>query len=53
MDKERFERMAKMMEGCCKDEESMANCCTMMRKMMRCGQGKETQEKKKDTRETE
>ena len=53
MDKERFEKMAEMMKGCCKDEESMANCCAMMRKMMRCGQGKEAEEKKKETGEAE
>jgi hypothetical protein len=53
MDKKKFERMAEMMKDCCKDEESMANCCTMMRKMMQCGQGKKAEEKKKDTGETE
>jgi len=53
MDKERFEKMVEMMKGCCKDEESMANCCGMMRKMMRCGGGKEAEGKKKNTGETE
>ena len=53
MNKEKFEKMAEMMKGCCKDEESMANCCAMMRKMMRFDQGKEAEEKKKDTGETE
>ena len=48
MDKEKFEKMAEMMKGCCKDEESM-NCWAMMRKMMRCGQGMEAEEKKKGT----
>jgi hypothetical protein len=54
MDKEKFEKMAEIMKGCCKDEESMANCCAMMRKMMRYGEAKEEAAgKKKDTGETE
>jgi hypothetical protein len=52
MDKKKFEKMVEMMKGCCKDEESM-NCWAMMRKMMRCGQGMEAEEKKKDAGETE
>ena len=53
MDKEKFEKMVEMMKGFCKDEKGMANCCSMMTKMMRYGEGKETAEKKKkDTEET-
>jgi len=47
MDKEKFEKMAEMMKGCCTDEKGMANCCAMMKKMMQYGEGKEA-EKKKD-----
>ena len=46
MDKEKFEKMAEMMKGCCSDEEGLAGCCSMMRKMMGFGEGKETAEKK-------
>ncbi len=54
MDKEKFEKMAEMMKSCCcKDEEGMANCCAMMRKMMRYGEGKEAGKKKKDAGKTE
>jgi flagellar biosynthesis regulator FlbT len=53
MDKEKFEKMVEMMKGCCKDEESMANCCSMMKKMMQCGEGQEAGKKEKDTGETE
>jgi len=53
MDKKKFERMAEMMKSCCKDEESMANCCAMMRKMMRFVEGKVTEEEKKETGEAE
>jgi hypothetical protein len=44
--------MVEMVKGCCTDEEGMANCCSMMRKMMRHGEGEETEKKKKDTEET-
>jgi len=53
MDKEKFEKMIEMMKGCCTDEGGMANCCSMMRKMMRYGERKETEKKKKDTKEKE
>jgi hypothetical protein len=54
MDKERFEKMAEMMNGCCTDEEGLASCCSMMKKMMQFGERKETAEKeKKDAVETE
>ena len=52
MDKEKFEKMFEMMKGCCTGEEGFANCCAMMKKMMRYGERKET-EKKKDTGEKE
>ena len=54
MDKKKFEKMAEMMKGCCSDEEGLAGCCSMMKKMMGFGDGKETaQKKKKDAVETE
>lgn len=35
MDKKgKFEKMAEMMRNCCKDEGELADCCSMMRKMM-------------------
>ena len=44
MDEEKFEKMAEMMKG----------CCSMMRKMMRFGERKDTgAKKKKKTVETE
>jgi len=46
MDKEKFKKMAEMMKSCCTDEEGLANCCSMMMKMMRFGERKETAEKK-------
>jgi hypothetical protein len=54
MDKKekKFEKMAEMMKNCCKEEGSMADCCAMMKKMMGCGEGRETTEEKKDTGET-
>jgi hypothetical protein len=53
MDKEKLEKMAEMMKGCCKDEEGMANCCATMRKMMRFTEGEEAGKKKKEAGETE
>jgi len=46
MDKKKFEKMAEMMKGCCSDEEGLAGCCSMMRKMMGFGEGKEAAENK-------
>jgi hypothetical protein len=53
MDKEKFEKMAEMMKGCCMDEKGMANCCAMMKKIMQWGRGKEEEKKEKDTEKTE
>ena len=53
MDKEKLEKMAEMMKGCCTDEGSISSCCSMMKKMMCYGEGKDTGEKKKDTAEKE
>jgi hypothetical protein len=39
--KRTFEKMAEMMRSCCKGEGGMVDCCSMMRKMMRCHEGKE------------
>jgi len=52
MDKEKLEKMFEMMKGCCTDEKGMANCCSMMKKMMQFGGGKEA-EKKKDAEKVE
>jgi len=53
MEKKKFEKMFEMMKGCCTDEESMANCCAMMRKMMGHGKRKETEKKEKDSGKTD
>jgi len=53
MDKEKYGKMVEMMKGCCTDEEGLANCCAMMKKMMRYGEREETHKKKKDTGEKE
>ena len=52
MDKEKFEKMAEMMKGCCSDEEGLAGCCSMMKKMMGFGEGKETEKEKKEAEKT-
>jgi len=48
--KEKFERMAEMMKSCFTGEGDMADCCSMMRRMMELGEG---EGKKKDAEETE
>jgi len=48
----KFEKMAERMRGCCTGEGGMADCCSMMRKMMRYGEREEATKKKKDTGET-
>jgi hypothetical protein len=53
MDKEKFEKMAEMMNGSCTDEEGLASCCSMMKKMMRLGERKETKKEKKESEKTE
>jgi hypothetical protein len=40
------------MKGCCTDEKGMANCCAMIKKMIRYGEREEAEKKKKDTEET-
>jgi len=52
MDKEKFEKMVEMRKGFCTDEKGMANCCSMMKKVMQFGEGKE-EEKKEDAGKTE
>ena len=47
----KFEKMAEMMRNCCPEESGIADCCSMMRKIMRCGEGEETTKKKKETEE--
>ncbi len=48
MDKKgkKFEKMAEMMRNCCKDEGELADCCSMMKKMM--GQMKRGEKKEKE-----
>jgi len=53
MDKEKLEKMAEMMKGCCTDEGSISGCCSMMKKMMQFGGGKEEEKKEKDAEKTE
>ena len=43
----KFEKMAEMMKSCCTGEGGMSDCCSMMRKMMEEGEGKEKGEKNK------
>jgi hypothetical protein len=53
MDKKgKFEKMAEMMKSCVTGEGDMADCCSMMRKMMECCEGEEPKKKEKDTGET-
>jgi hypothetical protein len=42
----KFEKMAEMMRGCCTGEGGMADCCSMMRKMM--GQEEDSEKKEKE-----
>jgi hypothetical protein len=44
----KFEKMAEMMRNCCKGESGMADCCSTMKRMMRCGEEEETTKKKND-----
>ena len=54
MDKKgKFEKMAEMMKNCCTGEGNMADCCSMMKKMMQCDKEGGSEEKKKGTGETE
>jgi hypothetical protein len=47
MDKKgKFEKMAEIMRSCCKEKGSMADCCSMMKKMM--GQKKRGEKKEKE-----
>ena len=43
-----FKKMAEMMRSCCPGEGKMADCCSMMRKMMQCGEGEEPMKKNKE-----
>lgn len=48
MDKKgkKFKRMSEMMRNGCKDEEELADCCSMIKKMM--GQKKRGEKKEKE-----
>jgi hypothetical protein len=50
--KQKLEKMAERMKSCCTGEWDMADCRSMMRKMMEFCQGEETKDKKKDAEET-
>ena len=43
----KFEKMAEMMRNCCPEKGDMADCCSMMRRMMGCREGEEETKKKK------
>ena len=47
----KFEKMAGWMKSCCTGEGGMAECCSMMKKMMRYGEGEKATKEKKDTGE--
>ena len=53
MGKETFDKMAEIMRGFCTDEGGLANCCSMMKKMTRYGERKETEKEKKESEKTE
>jgi len=42
----KFEKMAEMMKSCCTGEGDMADCCSMMKKMM--GREKRGEKKEKE-----
>ncbi len=43
-----FEKMAEMMRSCCPGEGKMADCCSMMKKMMQWCRETESIKKKKE-----
>lgn len=43
-----FKKIAEMMRSCCPGEGKMADCCSMMRKMIQCGEGEEPMKKNKE-----
>jgi len=53
MDKEKSEKMAEMMKGCCADEGSISSCCSFMKKMVQSNEGKGAGERKKVAAEEE
>ena len=53
MDKKgKCEKIDEMMKSCCTGKGDMADCCSMMRRMMELGEGEETEKKKNDPGET-
>jgi hypothetical protein len=48
----KFGKMAEMMRNCCGGKGDMADCCSMMKKMMQFGEGEGTAKKKEDTGKT-
>ena len=45
----RLEKMAEMMRHCCGVKGDMADCCSMMKKMMQFGEGEGPTKKKDNT----
>ena len=41
----KFKKMAEMVRSCCPGEGDMADCCSTMRKVMRCDEEKEPKKK--------
>lgn len=48
---EKCEKMAEMIRTCCEGEGPMADCCSMMKKMMGWGEGEQTTRKREQTEE--
>jgi hypothetical protein len=48
---EACEKMAEMIRTCCAGEDRMADCCSMMERMMGYGKGEPTTRKEKQTEE--
>jgi hypothetical protein len=51
--KGKCEKMAEIMKSCFTGEGNMADCRSMMRKMMECNQGEKAEKKEKNAQEAE
>jgi hypothetical protein len=49
LDKEKLEKMAKIIRGWCQGEGDRAGCCPIIKQMKQYGDKKETEKKEKDT----
>jgi hypothetical protein len=45
---EKFGKVFEMMKNCCPEEGEMADCCSMMKKMMQCGEKQGNLKEKKE-----